>query len=331
MKGADGQASPPSPPPALRLRILGSLLAPLAVLAILAATAAAAGDTPPPPRRVVALDWGLTDTLIALGIRPLAVPEAKVYETWVGGPPLDPGVVDLGLRLEPNLELLSTLAPDLILIVGEQESLRPQLERIAPTLSLPTYTSDHRPWENAVDATRRLSRLLHRQAAGEALIGRAEAAFAAAQVTLEAANPPPVLAVSFMDARHVRVYGKGSLAEAVLESSGLRSAWTGPTNAWGFATVPIDRLSVHPDASLLVIDPVPPDARPTLASSPLWRNLPAVAAGRTGVIPPPLVFGMVPAAARFARMLAETPDLFPAAPLSGPRSYGDAGSAGRPR
>jgi iron complex transport system substrate-binding protein len=283
--------------------VIGTIAA--LILSLWSLSGVAAADQP--PRRIVALNWGLVDTLISLGVPPIAVPEATVYDRYVGGPPLDPDVVNIGLRMEPNLELLSALAPDLILIADEQEKLRPRLERIAPTVNFTTFTAERRPWDNAIKATRDLARLLGREAAGEALITDAEAAFSRVGSETGGGAELPVLVVSFMDARHVRVYGDGSLPKEVLERGGLRSAWTGQTNAWGFATVGIEALAEAPDARLVVIEPVPPGAKSTLDGNPLWRNLPFVAEGRTQTIEPALVFGMVPAAARLADLLADAP------------------------
>jgi len=42
-----------------------------------------------------------------------------------------------GLRQEPNVERLATLAPDLILASDQQVDLQPVLERIAPVRSMP--------------------------------------------------------------------------------------------------------------------------------------------------------------------------------------------------
>jgi iron complex transport system substrate-binding protein len=38
------------------------------------------------------------------------------YRAWVGEPQLPAGVIDIGLRAQPNRELLAELKPDLILI-----------------------------------------------------------------------------------------------------------------------------------------------------------------------------------------------------------------------
>jgi len=105
--------------------------------------------------------------------------------------------------------------------------------------------------------------------------------------------------------RHVRVYGAKSLFQDVLDKLDLRNAWRGETNHWGFATVGIEALAIQGDARLFYLKPLPPDALPTLAGSPLWRSLSFVKNGHVDGLPAVLMFGAIPAAERFARLIAE--------------------------
>jgi iron complex transport system substrate-binding protein len=277
----------------------------MALLLCLLALPALAGQRP--AERIVALDWGLAETLLALGVTPIGIPEIDAYRHWVVEPALPPSVIDVGLRVEPNLELLRQMAPDLILIISEQEELRPMLERIAPTLTLSTYTPEGKPYEAAVEATRALARAIGREAEGEALLARAEAGFAQARAALRDRRERRLYVVTFLDARHVRIFGARSLPQDVLDRIGLRNAWDGATNEWGFTTAGVEHLAAAPDARLVAIEPVPEGTGRALANSPLWSNLPFVRAGAVHRIPPTLVFGMVPSAERFARMFATLP------------------------
>ncbi|MGL6163679.1 MAG: iron-siderophore ABC transporter substrate-binding protein, partial [Aeromonas veronii] len=48
--------------------------------------------------RIATVDWTIAETLLALGVTPLAVGDAGPYQAWVGEPRLPAGVVDIGLR-----------------------------------------------------------------------------------------------------------------------------------------------------------------------------------------------------------------------------------------
>ncbi|RVC82890.1 iron-siderophore ABC transporter substrate-binding protein, partial [Mesorhizobium sp. M4A.F.Ca.ET.022.05.2.1] len=188
------------------------------------------------PLRIVCLDDGLAETLLMLGVRPVAIADREVWETWVVEPPLPPEIADVGTLLEPNLEFLQQLKPDIILSIPYLDGIKPQLERVAPVKTIGLYTEAGEPYRLAVEATRELARLTGRQAESEALIAATEACFAETRQKLAPLVARPVYIVNFLDPRNVRVYGARSLFQAVFDRIGIRNAWTGETNYWGFST-----------------------------------------------------------------------------------------------
>jgi iron complex transport system substrate-binding protein len=255
--------------------------------------------------RVAVLDWGLAETVVALGLAPVAAAELRGYATWVAEPAMPPGVLDLGLRSEPNLELLDRAAPELVLATPQFASLLPRLERVAPVASFATFVPGGDPLARSADIALDLGRRLGREAAAMRLRDAAEASFAAERERLGRRSLPPLLVASFVDARHLRVFGPNSLHGAVLRRLGLANGWTGATSFWGFATVRLEQLAEPPGAALLLMDPLPPAVARTLAGNPLWAALPAVRAGRVARMPPCWPFGGLPSAMRFGRRIPD--------------------------
>lgn len=101
------------------------------------------------PQRVVALDWVSAETLLSLGITPLAIADTAGYRQWVTTPTLPGSVKDVGSRREPNLESLTALKPDLIVINKEHAAVYPALTNIAPTVAFSVFDGG----ENAVGKT----------------------------------------------------------------------------------------------------------------------------------------------------------------------------------
>ncbi|MFP3949443.1 MAG: iron-siderophore ABC transporter substrate-binding protein, partial [Longimicrobiales bacterium] len=238
-----------------------------------------------PPIRVVSLDYGLTETILALGVVPVGVPDLAGYEQWVVEPELPPSVVDVGSTFEPNLELIQQLEPDLILTTPFLAGLRDRLERIAPTLSLAIYREEGEPYQRAKEVTRRLGERLDRDTEAESLIARVDSTIRAARRQLRGHRETPLYFVRFLDPRHVRVFGEQSLYDDVLEKLEMPNAWTGETNYWGFSTVGIEALATRQEARLFYLEPLPPDVLPTLENSGLWANLPFVEAGNVHPFP----------------------------------------------
>ena len=65
------------------------------------------GGSPSGPR-IAALGWACAQTILALGVVPLVIPEIERYGRLVVEPAIPPGVQEIGLRSEPNLELLQS-------------------------------------------------------------------------------------------------------------------------------------------------------------------------------------------------------------------------------
>ncbi|MEH6775529.1 MAG: ABC transporter substrate-binding protein, partial [Cereibacter changlensis] len=130
--------------------------------ALLWGGAARAASRGAAPDRIVALDWALAETLVALGVAPLAVAEAPLYARRVVEPALPAGTRDIGLRSWPNLEALRALQPDLILAMAGYGIAPARLERIAPVRAFPLYSEARRPLDLARQAVRDLGGLTGR-------------------------------------------------------------------------------------------------------------------------------------------------------------------------
>lgn len=257
------------------------------------------------PGRIAALEWASAETLIALKAPPVGLADVEGYRRWVVEPVPPLNVVDLGLRTEPNLELLQWLAPDLITMVPGYSADRARLERIAPSISLEIYTERRDPYEAAIRETLRLAQMLGRTGEAEALISETAETIEAARSRLEASRSEPVYLVNIIDQRHVSVFGRNSMFDDVLRRLGLSNAWTGRTNFWGWATgVGIENLTA-PDARLVYFRPRSPLLEEELARNRLWNSLPFAKAGRITRVEPVWYFGGLVSASRFARLLTD--------------------------
>jgi iron complex transport system substrate-binding protein len=87
----------------------------------------------------------------------------------------------------------------------------------------------------------------------------------------------------------------------VLDRIGLTNAWARQTNYWGFTTVGIEALATADDVYLVRLAQANDYA--ALSHGPLWRNMSFVRHGRIVDLPPVLMFGALPSADRFARLL----------------------------
>ena len=255
--------------------------------------------------RLAAIDWAMLETAIAIGHMPVAACELIRFRADSVQPAVPQDVTDLGLRGAPNFELLQLTRPDLILSSPYYTRYQHRLEVLAPVLSLPFFIPGEAPLPKALAALDLLAEAVGDPAAGV----RAQDATAARLDQLAAGLAPyadrPVCLVNIGDARHLRAFGFDSLFGSTLDRLGLQNAWSGATRFSFLAPVPIEELAALPDARLVIIGDVPPEARRALSRSLLWRALPPVARGRLYQLPQVNAFGGVPSVLRFAELLAQ--------------------------
>ncbi|WP_239617990.1 stalk domain-containing protein [Cohnella mopanensis] len=88
------------------------------------------------PKRVVVLFNGMVDISLTLGVKPVGAVESWVQAPWYHYLRSDMGgVKNLGSELQPNMEAIVALKPDLIIgAKPRHEKIYGQLSKIAPTL-----------------------------------------------------------------------------------------------------------------------------------------------------------------------------------------------------
>lgn len=259
------------------------------------------------PARAIALDWASSETLLSLGVAPIAITERDRFlsanPAFVARTPIH----DLGAPWEPNLELIDALAPSIIYTSSYTKMVEPQLRSIAEVV-----VSDLHGGRD--DQLIRCAAFAHKIVdsfpglADGGLLTQMEGALARNRAVLSASRAPPVLCVYLHSSgRFANVFGPHSFAGNVIAHAGLANAWVAPTNSNGFDYVGIERLAAVSDASMIVLGDGPRTDRVlrTLQTSALWNAIPAVRSGEVRMFPNIAMYGALPTAVRFSRLLVE--------------------------
>src|SRR5215207_1739049 len=161
--------------------------------------------------RVAALGWACAQTLLALDVVPLVVPEIERYGRLVVEPAVPPSVQEIGLRSEPNLELLQSFAPDIIIIDPSITAAIPRLKLIAPVEVFTIFKPGAHPLEMARSSTTELAQRLGVKAACEAYLARFDVAMAGYREQLRGRGGKPLYLVSEIARNRALVFGPNSL------------------------------------------------------------------------------------------------------------------------
>lgn len=203
----------------------------VAVIVFVAAQAIAA-----PPTRIISLVPALTEMLFAIGAGPLVVGVGS-YDEF---PPEVKSLARVGALLDPDMERMLSLRPDLVLIYGSQSDLQTQLTRAG----VRTYNYRHAGLEGVFRTIDELGTLLERKADADRVARDLRAQIDAVAERVKGRRRPRTLLVFERDPASLRglfVSGGRGFLHDVLEASG-------GTNV--FADV--DRESVQPSLETLL-------------------------------------------------------------------------------
>lgn len=252
--------------------------------------------------RIVALEWLPVELMLALGVTPYGVADIPNYRMWVNEPALPDSVIDVGLRTEPNLELLTQMKPSMLVWSAGYGPSPEILARIAPGRSF-AFSDGKQPLAQARRSLLEMAEMLDKQAVAQRHLAEFDAFIDGLKPRFKQRGDRPLLMVSLLDPRHILVFGPNCLFQEVLDRLGVKNAWQGETNFWGSTAVGIDRLAAYKDVDVLCFDHGNAAQMSQLAATPLWQAMPFVRANRLQIVPAVWFYGATLSAMNFARIL----------------------------
>ncbi|MEO1134252.1 MAG: iron-siderophore ABC transporter substrate-binding protein, partial [Cyanobacteria bacterium J06639_1] len=243
-------------------------------------------EVPLDPQRVVVLNPVVDlDILLALGIEPIGIAGFTDDRGYAVPPYLSEQTENIqitGNIVQPDLETIVRLAPDLIVGTDRHGELYPQLSQIAPTVALPTRRS-----ETLQSRTLALADVVNRRDRGEDILAAYEADIANFQAAL--GDRLDDIEVSFIRVRNdgIFLYVKSSITGRLFEAAGVKRP----------PAQDVSRLLPRIPISLETLDRADGDiifiwgdfagdaaARDRLQANPLWQQLDAVRANQAHVV-----------------------------------------------
>jgi len=190
----------------IRARVVGAALLLLSALAVRAQSSTPAPTSPTPPAmrevvdeagrtvrvpllpsRIVSLAPSLTETLYALGVQDRLVGNTDYCDY----PPDAQKKKKVGGIVNPNLEEIAALHPDLVLVTKEINRL--ETVRALDALGIPAYATHARNVDDILSTTQKLADLLGVPEAGKSLTADLQARLSVLRSKLEPLPPSRVL------------------------------------------------------------------------------------------------------------------------------------------
>ena len=228
------------------------------------------------PSKIVAMEFSFVQALEALGVIPVGITDddqpARIEQ--LVGRKID--YTSVGTRLEPNLELVSSLQPDLIIAdLARHSAIYEQLSAIAPTIVLNS-------WDGTYDIIKQsvvtIAEALGDKAKGEAAVAAHEAVMAELAAKIPAGETRRfLLTVANPDtmALHTSAAFTGSVFQALGLTPALINEGTDPVES----DAGLERLvAINPDV-LLVATQGQASAFDAWQGNAAWQNISAVKNG----------------------------------------------------
>ena len=204
------------------------------------------------PVRIVALEFSFVQALDSLGVTPVGITDDNQPERIAQLLGKEITYSSVGTRLEPNLELVSALQPDLIIADERRHAaIYEQLSAIAPTIIINSWDGSYEDIKAAVVT---IADAIGDKAKGETVVADHEAKIAAIRAQIPADDQRSfLLAVATPDSWSLHT--SSSFSGSVFEAIGVHPAIT--ADAPVESGVGLERLvAVNPSVLLVATDAV---------------------------------------------------------------------------
>ncbi|MBE2984997.1 ABC transporter substrate-binding protein [Campylobacter sp. RM9344] len=228
--------------------------------------------------KVVSTDWTAAEILKFIGYEPSAVGDKNSYKIWVGEPDLGEDVVDLGLRMQPNIERLIKLDPDIVIVPSFFSfNITALAKHLSNTkiIVIDAYKSGNLE-ENLKEATLEISKLVNKENEAKNLLDGNDKFFNSLSAKVTNLKDDTFAVIQFIDSKRVRIYGTNSIYGITLSKLGLKNALSNEfeTNLWDIATIPVTSLFKLPkNTKAIIIKPNPINLKEQIKFNSLFASL----------------------------------------------------------
>lgn len=296
------------------------------------------------PLKVITPDWGIAAELSAMDHPPIATGDKRIYEEWMGEA-LPPSTYDLGMRYQPNPEMMAQLKADLIIDNFFYEHIRPMygdipVKSVLLMSEVNNNTAEGRvDWQGYADKTLELGNIIGQAGDAKAYIAKSEQALRVLGQEFQKKYPHirKLAVVQLADVANLRMYANNSLYKPTFDKMGLELTVFDKGNEWGFVNIQLGDLdqlgrqdldkdslgnnktsqaklgAIQKDTCLIIVKPFSDMLQDELNSSALWQKMGFGKSGPTGrcmaITDPVWMYGGIASMTSFAQKLVRA-DLY---------------------
>lgn len=232
-------------------------------------------QAPQRPQRIISLIPALTEILFAVGAGPQVVAVSSFDEY----PPEVKSLQRVGALLDPDLERILSLRPDLVAVYGSQQDLTTQLARA----NVPVYSYRHAGLADVNRTIREIGDRVGHAAEAQALVRKIDAQLAAIRQKVASRPRPLTLLVFGREIGALRgIYASGGIGflHDMLEAAGGEDMFADVKRESVQATT--EQILARKPEVILEIRAGANEAGTVVSEIGVWRTLASVPAVRNG-------------------------------------------------
>jgi iron complex transport system substrate-binding protein len=262
----------------------------------------------PKPSRIVSVIPAVTEMLFAIG----AGPQVVAVGSFDAYPPEVAKLPRVGALLDPDLERILAIRPDLVIVYESQTDFRRQLERAA----VPTFIYKHAGMADIAETIMQLGTRIGRETESSAVVRAIEKRLEDIRARVQSRPRPSTLVVFGRDALALRgIYASGGTGfiHDMLEAAGGTNVFADVPKQAVQATTEL--ILARRPAVILELRGGPMTAEERSKEATVWKSLsgvPAVRTGRVTIVNDPRTVVPGPRVAEGVELLARAlhPDAF---------------------
>lgn len=225
------------------------------------------------PSRVVVLEGSFADALVAMGMSPIGVADDDKKDFLL--PELKAKMqpyTSVGLRTTPNLQVISSLKPDLIIADSQRhEAIYGQLKKIAPTVAYPSLRASY---QQILDSDMLIAETVNKCDQMRTALNAHAATMAAIKREVPTGESRKVLFAVTYD-KGFNAHTAYAYTPTVLQAIGLQPALK-PKSGDAYADMTLESLvTAKPDIMFLAYN-TPKTVSDGWQSNTLWKGIPAI-------------------------------------------------------
>jgi len=232
--------------------------------------------------KVLTPEWGVAATLVNIGSPPHAVGSERIYSKYYPNTPLPVSVIDVGLRGQPNMELMAQLDSDVTIDTNFYDFTRQYYgaHTQVTTVDFGIISNQEKSLPNLsvyTQAVLDIGNAIHHPKATKNYLSNALSTIKADGdfIKSKLGNERQYFVTSFASNTQLQSYGINHPVALAAKLMGLDLITFGKTNIQGYATLPLDRLYDLPENTcLILVDPITTLDRYEIPRSPIWQRSP---------------------------------------------------------